>query len=263
MNGRGAEGDSGAEPVPPSRGDEGRSAPSEPRQHFTQPPPRYSEAQLVKTMEELGIGRPSTYAPTIETIQKRGYVVLRDRRFHPTELGRLVTELLERFFPEIIDVSFTAKMEADLDRIEAGALDSRTLLETFYAQFQRRLEAAEAEMAPVTLAPPRERLSTTRTARLTPLRSRFRRGKRPRSAAVPGGISERTSPPPSRISSYSRRCASGVGTSTPEARTAIVRPPARRADRCAAASMPKAMPLTTAAPSETKSLAKRSARRRP
>ncbi|MBE3562165.1 MAG: type I DNA topoisomerase [Hydrogenibacillus schlegelii] len=139
--------------VPVERGETLRHLRTEPRQHFTQPPPRYSEAQLVKTMEELGIGRPSTYAPTIETIQKRGYVVLRDRRFHPTELGRLVTALLERFFPEIIDVSFTAKMEADLDRVEAGALDSRTLLETFYAQFQRRLEAAEAEMAPVTLEP--------------------------------------------------------------------------------------------------------------
>lgn len=125
----------------------------DPRQHFTQPPPRYSEAQLVKAMEELGIGRPSTYAPTLETIQKRGYVVLEERRFHPTELGRIVTELLEAYFPEIIDVSFTAKMEADLDRIEEGAEDWRTLLRNFYGPFSARLSAAEAEMEKVTLEP--------------------------------------------------------------------------------------------------------------
>lgn len=83
----------------------------EPKQHFTQPPPRYTEARLVKTLEELGIGRPSTYAPTIDTIQKRNYVVLENKRFVPTELGEIVVELILEFFPEIIDVEFTAKME--------------------------------------------------------------------------------------------------------------------------------------------------------
>src|SRR5690606_38796252 len=79
----------------------------EPKQHFTQPPPRYSEAMLVKALEERGIGRPSTYAPIIETIQARGYVVKEDRRFHPTELGQTVVSLLKQYFPSIVDVEFT------------------------------------------------------------------------------------------------------------------------------------------------------------
>ena len=85
----------------------------DPKQHFTQPPPRYTEARLVKTLEELGIGRPSTYAPTLDTIQKRGYVALDNKRFIPTELGEIVLELILEFFPEILDVEFTAKMEQE------------------------------------------------------------------------------------------------------------------------------------------------------
>src|SRR5699024_8823015 len=81
-----------------------------PNQHFTQPPPRYTEARLVRTMEEKGIGRPSTYAPTLDTIQRRGYVKIENKRFMPTELGTIVTDLLKEFFPEIIDVEFTVKM---------------------------------------------------------------------------------------------------------------------------------------------------------
>ncbi|HEX6989635.1 MAG TPA: type I DNA topoisomerase, partial [Bacillota bacterium] len=88
-----------------------------PRQHFTQPPPRYSEAMLVKALEEHGIGRPSTYAPIIETIQERGYVTKEDRRFKPTELGTAVTELLKEHFPDIVDIEFTARMESVLDRV--------------------------------------------------------------------------------------------------------------------------------------------------
>src|SRR5690606_33157627 len=79
----------------------------EPKQHFTQPPPRYSEASLVKTLEEKGIGRPSTYAPIVSTILQRGYVTMEERRFVPTELGFIVTDLLTEFFPNIIDVEFT------------------------------------------------------------------------------------------------------------------------------------------------------------
>ncbi|KAI7242869.1 hypothetical protein KC345_g12184, partial [Hortaea werneckii] len=90
----------------------------EPKQHFTQPPPRYTEARLVKTLEELGIGRPSTYAPTLETIQKRGYVAIEEKKFMPTELGELIIEQMEEFFPEILDVEFTAHMEGDLDHVE-------------------------------------------------------------------------------------------------------------------------------------------------
>src|SRR5690625_2406813 len=92
----------------------------EPKQHFTQPPPRYTEARLVGTLEKKGIGRPSTYAPTIDTIQRRGYVAMEQIRFHPTEIGTIVIDFLQQYFPEIIDVDFTANMEKDLDNIEEG-----------------------------------------------------------------------------------------------------------------------------------------------
>jgi DNA topoisomerase-1 len=118
----------------------------EPKQHFTQPPPRYSEARLVKTLEELGIGRPSTFAPTLETIQKRGYVTLDDKRFIPTELGVLVIQLMEEFFPEILNVEFTAHMEDDLDHIEEGNVDWVKILDSFYKQFEKRLDVAEEQM---------------------------------------------------------------------------------------------------------------------
>ncbi|WP_025690981.1 type I DNA topoisomerase [Paenibacillus zanthoxyli] len=118
----------------------------EPKQHFTQPPPRYTEARLVKTLEELGIGRPSTYAPTLETIQKRGYVAIEEKKFMPTELGELVIEQMEQFFPEILDVEFTAHMEGDLDHVEEGAEDWVKVLAEFYNSFEKRLEVAEEEM---------------------------------------------------------------------------------------------------------------------
>ena len=118
----------------------------EPKQHFTQPPPRYTEARLVKTLEELGIGRPSTYAPTLETIQKRGYVAIEEKKFMPTELGELIIEQMEQFFPEILDVEFTAHMEEDLDHVEEGSEDWVKVLAQFYGSFEKRLEVAEEEM---------------------------------------------------------------------------------------------------------------------
>ncbi|OPA77584.1 DNA topoisomerase I [Paenibacillus selenitireducens] len=118
----------------------------EPKQHFTQPPPRYTEARLVKTLEELGIGRPSTYAPTLETIQKRGYVAVEEKKFVPTELGELVIEQMEQFFPEILDVEFTAHMEEDLDHVEEGEGEWVKVLADFYKSFEKRLEVAEEEM---------------------------------------------------------------------------------------------------------------------
>ncbi|QDP40165.1 type I DNA topoisomerase [Radiobacillus deserti] len=118
----------------------------EPNQHFTQPPPRYTEARLVKTMEEQGIGRPSTYAPTLDTIQRRGYVTLDNRRFVPTELGEIVIDILREFFPEIIDVDFTVKMEGDLDSIEEGQTEWIRIIDQFYNGFDKRLEKAEKEM---------------------------------------------------------------------------------------------------------------------
>ncbi|WP_163536785.1 type I DNA topoisomerase [Gracilibacillus sp. YIM 98692] len=121
----------------------------DPNQHFTQPPPRYTEARLVKTMEEKGIGRPSTYAPTLDTIQRRGYVALDNRRFVPTELGEIVMKLIEEFFPEIIDVAFTVKMEGDLDSIEEGKTEWVNIIDQFYSGFDKRLEKAEKEMEKV------------------------------------------------------------------------------------------------------------------
>ncbi|RAP76270.1 type I DNA topoisomerase [Paenibacillus montanisoli] len=123
----------------------------EPKQHFTQPPPRYSEARLVRMMEEVGIGRPSTYAPTLETIQKRGYVAIEEKKFFPTELGELVIQMMEEFFPEILDAEFTAHMEDDLDHVEDGKEDWVKVLANFYTSFEKRLEVAEDEMKEVEL----------------------------------------------------------------------------------------------------------------
>lgn len=117
-----------------------------PNQHFTQPPPRFTEARLVRAMEELGIGRPSTYAPTLDTIQRRGYVSIDNKRFIPTELGTIVSEAVEEYFPEIIDVDFTASMEKDLDTIEEGKTEWVKVIDEFYQDFKKRLSFAEEEM---------------------------------------------------------------------------------------------------------------------
>lgn len=117
-----------------------------PEQHFTQPPPRYSESSLVKAMEELGIGRPSTYAPTMDTILKRGYVVLENKRFVPTELGEIVVDLLMKNFQQLIDVDFTAQLESELDLVEEGKAEWVNLLENFYKEFEKELSEAEASL---------------------------------------------------------------------------------------------------------------------
>ena len=113
-------------------------------QHFTQPPPRFSEASLVKELEALGIGRPSTYAQIISTIQDRGYVDYEERRFQPTALGDTVSKLLVRVFPNIFDVEFTSRMENELDRVEEGEIQWQVLLGDFYPPFQGQLERGEA-----------------------------------------------------------------------------------------------------------------------
>lgn len=120
-----------------------------PEQHFTSPPPRYNEAALVRAMEELGIGRPSTYAPTIETILSRGYVEKDNGRLVPTQLGRIVTELLQGHFPDVIDVEFTAAMEEHLDEVEEGELPWRKVVREFYEPFAEALKKAEAELGRV------------------------------------------------------------------------------------------------------------------
>ncbi|OZS79269.1 DNA topoisomerase I [Tetzosporium hominis] len=129
-----------------AEGEKVKASAIEPKQHFTQPPPRYTEARLVKTLEELGIGRPSTYAPTLDTIQKRGYVTLETKRFVPTELGTIVHELMIEFFPDIIDIEFTAQMEQDLDRIEDGQIEWVNLIDRFYVDFEKHIKHADEEM---------------------------------------------------------------------------------------------------------------------
>jgi DNA topoisomerase-1 len=123
-----------------------------PRQHFTQPPPRYTDASLVKTLEEKGIGRPSTYAPIVETVIKRGYVVRESKQFYPTELGTIVVDLLKRYFQDIIDVEFTADMEHKLDSVEEGNQDWVRILEQFYAPFTVTMEKADEEIGHVQVA---------------------------------------------------------------------------------------------------------------
>jgi len=121
----------------------------EPKQHFTLPPPRFSEASLVKELEENGIGRPSTYAAILSTIREKGYVELLKGYFKPTELGYIVNDLLVESFPELLDVEFTAKMEEDLDRVEAAEADATALLSRFYDHFKEKIDTAANDMLSV------------------------------------------------------------------------------------------------------------------
>jgi DNA topoisomerase-1 len=115
-------------------------------QHFTEPPPRYTEASLIKTLEKYGIGRPSTYASIISIIQERNYVQKENGKFYPTEIGTLVNKILTTHFPEIVDINFTAKMEEDLDGIAQGKKDWQKVLEEFYTPFAKNLEEKYQEV---------------------------------------------------------------------------------------------------------------------
>ncbi len=117
-----------------------------PKQHFTQPPPRFSEASLVQTLEENAIGRPSTYAPTLSTIQARGYVERIDKRLEPTETGEIVNDLLVKHFPDIVDFGFTARMEARLDKVAEGNEEWVDVIRDFYGPFAKELELAKKEI---------------------------------------------------------------------------------------------------------------------
>ncbi|AGU81701.1 DNA topoisomerase I [Streptococcus anginosus C1051] len=128
------------------KGDTVKRVNTNPEQHFTQPPARYSEATLIKTLEENGVGRPSTYAPTIETVQKRYYVKLVSKRFEPTELGEIVNSLIVEFFPDIVNVKFTADMEAKLDDVEVGKEQWQKVIDEFYKPFEKEVAKAETEM---------------------------------------------------------------------------------------------------------------------
>ena len=122
-----------------------------PVQHFTEPPPRYNDASLVKTLEEMGIGRPSTYAPIIETILARGYVQRISKSFQPTELGDIVVDMLKEYFKDIVDVKFTADLEGKLDSVAVGKVDKTDLLRDFYGPFAETLEKADEAIGHVEL----------------------------------------------------------------------------------------------------------------
>jgi DNA topoisomerase-1 len=127
-------------------GDKVKAVDIEPKQHFTQPPARFSEATLIRALEENGVGRPSTYAPTLETIQRRYYVKLTNKRFEPTELGEIVNSLIVEFFPQIVDVHFTASMEGDLDKIGIGQQKWVEVVDRFYQPFEKELTNAEEKI---------------------------------------------------------------------------------------------------------------------
>ena len=122
---------------------------TEATQHFTQPPARYTEASLVRALEEKGIGRPSTYAPTISTILARGYVMREKRQLYPTELGVMITDMMKEYFSDIVDLAFTADMEEKLDAVEEGACDWHKLIADFYGPFEKTLQNAEAQIEKV------------------------------------------------------------------------------------------------------------------
>ncbi len=125
-----------------------------PEQHFTQPPPRYTEATLVKTLEEQGIGRPSTYAPILSTIQDRGYVVKEEKKFLPTDLGIAVNDLLVEYFPDIVDIGFTSNMEEELDDVASGDRRWQPVISEFYGPLERALAAAETSVGRIEVARP-------------------------------------------------------------------------------------------------------------
>lgn len=129
-----------------AQGEAVKAVSMEGEQHFTQPPARYNEASLVKTLEELGIGRPSTYAPTLETLRKRYYVKMVAKRFEPTELGEIVNTIMKEYFPDIVNTDFTAEMEQQLDDIEIGKREWVSVLDQFYQPFSDELEKAESQM---------------------------------------------------------------------------------------------------------------------
>ena len=139
--------------VPVKQGDELQLKDLDSKQNFTQPPARYNEAMLIKTLEELGIGRPSTYAPIIDTILSRFYVVREEKQLYPTELGILVVDLMKEHFTNIIDVDFTAQMEEKLDLIEEGQMEWTKVLADFYLPFTKTLAAAEEVIEKIVIEP--------------------------------------------------------------------------------------------------------------
>ena len=155
--GRDDEGEEKLDSLPElAEGEALRHVESKPEQHFTQPPARYTEATLVKAMEEKGVGRPSTYASIVSTIQDREYVVKKDKKLEPTPLGEVVTQLMLDRFNDVIDVEFTAGMEDKLDQVEAGKLNYKQVLRDFYDGFHREMEDAEEALKDTRIKVPEE-----------------------------------------------------------------------------------------------------------
>ncbi len=127
-------------------GDTAKMVSDNPEQHFTQPPARYTEAALIKTLEQNGVGRPSTYAPTLDTIQRRYYVRLVSRHFEPTELGEIVNRIIEQQFPEIVNAKFTADVEGELDQVEEGKQNWIKVVDSFYQPFSKEVKDAEEKV---------------------------------------------------------------------------------------------------------------------
>ena len=127
-------------------GDAAKMVSDNPEQHFTQPPARYTEAALIKTLEQNGVGRPSTYAPTLDTIQRRYYVRLVSRHFEPTELGEIVNRIIEQQFPEIVNAKFTADVEGELDQVEEGKQNWIKVVDSFYQPFSKEVKDAEEKV---------------------------------------------------------------------------------------------------------------------
>ncbi len=120
-----------------------------PAQHFTQPPPRFTDASLVKTLEEIGVGRPSTYAPTLTIIQSRNYVVKEAKMLYPTELGEVVNDVMKMYFPDIVDIDFTAHMEDNLDQVELGKQEWKKIIRDFYPDFSKAVSDAQEKLSKV------------------------------------------------------------------------------------------------------------------
>ena len=155
--GRDDDGEAVGSPLPDlEEGEQATASKIEKEQHFTQPPARYTEATLVKAMEEKGVGRPSTYATIVSTIQDREYVIKQDKRLAPTALGEVVNQLMMERFNDIIDVEFTAGMENQLDAVEAGTRKYQDVLSEFYGEFRQEMEEAEAALEGVRLKVPEE-----------------------------------------------------------------------------------------------------------
>ena len=130
-------------------GDKLKAASFNPAQHFTQPPPRFSEGSMVRTMEELGIGRPGTFAQTITTLMNRYYVTKENKVLYPTELGEIVNEIMGDYFEDVVDADFTARMEDDLDRVELGELDWKSIVRGFYPPLEEKIQAAEEQIGKI------------------------------------------------------------------------------------------------------------------